>query len=221
MKKKITAIALIVALLAVAVIGGTLAYFTDTTEEVTNTFTMSDKDGVVVTLDEAPVEYDEDTHVWEIVDGDRVIENDYENVYPGAELPKDPTMHNEGEYDAYVRMDVTVTKAAELKALVEKYELDMADIFPDYCADWERFAEVYDETADTLTYCYIWNDVLVAGDDTDPIFETVVIPTAFTADDMATIDGFEITAFGFGIQADGDTAETLIAALKAMEKPAA
>ncbi len=30
MKKKLTAIALIVALLAVAVIGGTLAYFTDT-----------------------------------------------------------------------------------------------------------------------------------------------------------------------------------------------
>lgn len=39
MKKKLTAIALVVALLAVAVIGGTLAYFTDT-KSATNTFTV-------------------------------------------------------------------------------------------------------------------------------------------------------------------------------------
>lgn len=39
MKKKITAIALIVAILAVGIIGGTLAYFTDT-DDATNTFTV-------------------------------------------------------------------------------------------------------------------------------------------------------------------------------------
>lgn len=39
MKKKLTAIALVVALLAVAVIGGTLAYFTDT-DSAKNTFTV-------------------------------------------------------------------------------------------------------------------------------------------------------------------------------------
>ena len=38
MKKKITAIALVVAILAVGIIGGTLAYFTDT-DNATNTFT--------------------------------------------------------------------------------------------------------------------------------------------------------------------------------------
>ena len=40
MKKKITAIALVVAILAVGIIGGTLAYFTDTTEAKVNTFTV-------------------------------------------------------------------------------------------------------------------------------------------------------------------------------------
>lgn len=39
MKKKITAVALVVALLAIALIGGTMAYFTDT-KEATNTFTV-------------------------------------------------------------------------------------------------------------------------------------------------------------------------------------
>lgn len=39
MKKKITAIALVVAMLAIAVVGGSLAYFTDA-KEATNTFTV-------------------------------------------------------------------------------------------------------------------------------------------------------------------------------------
>ena len=39
MKKKITAICLCVALLAVAIVGATLAYFTDT-KSATNTFTV-------------------------------------------------------------------------------------------------------------------------------------------------------------------------------------
>ena len=39
MKKKLIAISLVVAMLAVAIVGGSLAYFTDTDEE-TNTFTI-------------------------------------------------------------------------------------------------------------------------------------------------------------------------------------
>ena len=39
MKKKITAICLCVALLAIAIVGATLAYFTDT-KSATNTFTV-------------------------------------------------------------------------------------------------------------------------------------------------------------------------------------
>lgn len=41
MKKKLTAIALVVAMLAIAVVGGSLAYFTDT-DAATNTFTVGD-----------------------------------------------------------------------------------------------------------------------------------------------------------------------------------
>ena len=54
MKKKITAIALVVAILAVGIIGGTLAYFTDT-DEATNTFTAG---GVDIAL----IEQERDGH---------------------------------------------------------------------------------------------------------------------------------------------------------------
>ena len=42
MKKKIISLCLVVALGATAVIGGTLAYFTDTDDDITNTFTIGD-----------------------------------------------------------------------------------------------------------------------------------------------------------------------------------
>lgn len=52
MKKKIMTISLVVALAAIAIVGGTLAYFTDTDEE-TNTFTMGNvKIDLVETFDE-------------------------------------------------------------------------------------------------------------------------------------------------------------------------
>lgn len=94
MKKKITAIFLCVALVAIAVVGASLAYFTDT-KTATNTFTMGD---VKIKLDETNVN---DT------EGDRVTSNEY-NVYPGAVVTKDPIVHNTGKNAAYIRAIVTV-----------------------------------------------------------------------------------------------------------------
>ena len=51
MKKKLTAIFLCVALVAIAIVGASLAYFTDT-KTATNTFTMGD---VKIKLDETNV----------------------------------------------------------------------------------------------------------------------------------------------------------------------
>lgn len=74
MKKKLTAIFLCVALVAIAIVGASLAYFTDT-KTATNTFTMGD---VKIKLDETNVNDPE---------GDRVASNEY-NVYPGAVVTK-------------------------------------------------------------------------------------------------------------------------------------
>ena len=87
MKKKSIALTLTAVMLALAVgIGGTIAYFTSTTENVQNTFTTGK---VGITLDEAEVTQDGDT--W-TAGNKRVKENKYETVYPGAVLPKDPTI---------------------------------------------------------------------------------------------------------------------------------
>ena len=69
-KKRFVAILLCVTLVALAAIGATFAYLTDT-KTVNNTFTMGN---VAIKLDETNV--NDPT-------GDRVTSNEY-NVYPGA-----------------------------------------------------------------------------------------------------------------------------------------
>ena len=93
MKKKLTAIFLCVALVAIAIVGASLAYFTDT-KTATNTFTMGD---VKIKLDETNVNDPE---------GDRVASNEY-NVYPGAVVTKDPIVHNVGQNAAASGADTT------------------------------------------------------------------------------------------------------------------
>lgn len=89
MKKKILATCLVVCLLATAIIGTTLAYFTDT-DEKTNTFTVGNVD---ITLTEPN---------WDISG----VEDAHE-VYPGEPLAKDPTVTNDGKNPCFVRIKVT------------------------------------------------------------------------------------------------------------------
>ena len=113
MKKKITAIFLCVALVAIAVVGASLAYFTDT-KTAENTFTMGN---VKITLDETDVNNPE---------GDRVTSNAYE-VYPGAVVTKDPIVHNVGNNGAYIRATVNVSNWMNL---VAAYYPDFKETFP-------------------------------------------------------------------------------------------
>ena len=89
MKKKITAIALVVCLVAVAIVGGSLAYFTDT-KEAENTFTVGN---VEIKLTEPN---------WEGSGS-----QDAPEVYPGEPLAKDPTVENTGKNPCFVRIKVT------------------------------------------------------------------------------------------------------------------
>jgi len=90
MKKKTTAIALIVALLAIAVAGGTLAYFSDS-DSKTNEFTVGSVDIAVSETE------------W-----DRAVEEELnENMYPGQTIDKNPVVTNNGENPSFVRIKVT------------------------------------------------------------------------------------------------------------------
>lgn len=89
MKKKIVAACLVICLLATAVIGTTLAYFTDS-DDVTNTFTVGNVD---ITLTEP---------AW-----DAKYPSGTAHVYPGEVVDKDPTVSNVGESACLVRVSVT------------------------------------------------------------------------------------------------------------------
>lgn len=88
MKKKITAITVCVCMLAIAIVGGTLAYFTDT-DKADNVFTVGN---VSIDLTEPN---------WE-GEGSK----DAPEVYPGEALAKDPTVTNNGKNPAFVRIKV-------------------------------------------------------------------------------------------------------------------
>jgi predicted ribosomally synthesized peptide with SipW-like signal peptide len=94
MKKKILALALVVAMLAVAIVSASLAYFTDEEYE-TNTFTLGEID---ITLEE--------TFGNEDKDGDGKDET--KEFYPGVPVKKEVWVENTSETgnDAYVRVHV-------------------------------------------------------------------------------------------------------------------
>ena len=110
MKKKILAIVLCIAMLAIAIVGGTMAYFTDTHAQ-TNTFVAGN---VGISLDEAKIKLDNDpesnTFGDLIADGTTrtTATQDY-HLFPGMTVTKDPTITvDEGSEDAYVAAIVTV-----------------------------------------------------------------------------------------------------------------
>ncbi|MBR3755949.1 MAG: SipW-dependent-type signal peptide-containing protein [Firmicutes bacterium] len=90
MKKKVVTLSLVVALIATAAIGGTLAYFTDKTETEKNVFTVGN---VEIELTEPD---------W--VDSGS---QDAPEVYPGEPLKKDPTVTNKGANPCFVRVKIT------------------------------------------------------------------------------------------------------------------
>ena len=118
MKKKILALCLVVALAATAVIGGTLAYFTDT-DEATNTFTVG---GVKIDLIEQQGNED-GTDLVDYVQEDKLLMpivgsaqgEKYPNGQPKAAnyVDKVVTVENEGKSAAYVRAYFAIPSALD------------------------------------------------------------------------------------------------------------
>ena len=214
MKKKILALSMCIALAAIAIVGASLAYFTDT-KTATNTFTMGD---VKIKLDETNVNDPE---------GDRVASNEY-NVYPGAVVTKDPIVHNTGKNGAYIRATVNVSNWMNL---VGAYYPDFKETFPNdgYKAALnllvgelgEGWSVVDVVKGDVFTigqfdakFILKYDGVLAANNDTTAMFRTVTIPAGI---DNANADSFdEVKVVAQAIQADGfDTWEAAFAAFDA------
>ncbi len=111
--KKVLSLCLVV-IMAMTAIGGTLAYFTDTTEEVTNTFTMGD---VKIKLDEAKITINKEAKTITASENERVEKGQAYNdlaMIPGRVFPKDPKVTNTGSLDAYIFLDMKLNKADAL-----------------------------------------------------------------------------------------------------------
>lgn len=201
MKKKTLLLAALAVVLAAALAaGGTYAWLTSRTEPVVNTFTVGN---VSITLDEAQVQKDETASTWHATNA-RVQHNAYEGVYPGAVLPKDPTVHvAAGSEDArvYVRIQDALNAAVPGSA--------------DYTigADWIAVKTVGDATV------YRYAATAHAGDDL-PVFDGVTIAGTVTAAELPLLGG-EITVTAFAVQANGlDEAAADAQALAAFGFPA-
>ena len=152
MKRKILALVLCVAMLAIAVVGGTLAYFTDT-DAKTNTFTVGNVD---ITLTEPK---------W-----DATGEAEAEDVYPGEPLAKDPTVTNNGANPCFVRI-----KVEGLDQFAQEFNGAMITYRTDYVEgalgeNWALHTDGY----------FYYTKVLVVDATTDALFDQVVIPFALT-----------------------------------------
>lgn len=111
MKKKVLISVAAVALVLCVAIGGTLAWLTDKTQEVKNTFTVGDVD---IAMSETVNNADKNT------DNDGNIENDGYKMIPGATLAKDPkVIVNSSSEACWLFVEITESTNAKFSDYME------------------------------------------------------------------------------------------------------
>lgn len=184
-------------LLVVGSVAATIAYLTDA-EKATNTFTVGD---VQIELDEAKV-----TEDGKPVEGaKRVKENSY-HLIPGQSYVKDPTVAVlEGSDESYVRMLVTMNKAAELKDVFGEGFLPQYFVSGWDSSKWLTTKVVEeDEDANTLTYEFRYYTTVKGEQKLEPLFTEIVLPGAeVDNDDLKELEGLQIDVQAHAIQAAG------------------
>lgn len=174
MKKKILAITLCVAMLAIMLVSGTLAYFTDN-DAKTNTFTVGN---VSIVLTEPK---------WDTVGAAEAFD-----VYPGEALAKDPTVTNDGKNPCFVRVSVTGWDALINAGLSQNnitYRTDYVDA--KLGENWKLHTDGY----------FYYTEVLAVGATTDALFDQIVIPTDVVNDTTGAQYNLDVKAFA--VQAQG------------------
>ncbi len=206
-KKSILVAAIAVMLVAALVVGGTLAYFTDT-KTADNTFTMGN---VKIKLDESNVNDP---------DGDRVTSNEYTGMLPGIQYKKDPVVTNTGKNGAYVRAVVTIENGMNWMGLYNEnvWTAPQAEAFKKLICNkmgegWSLEDYNYVTNAERGSTDFVavlkYDGVLAAGKATTAMFENIMLPTNATASDITTRVAqngvFHIDVVAQAIQADGFT----------------
>lgn len=194
MKKKILALMLVVSMLAVAVLSGTLAYFTDT-DEAENVFTVGNVD----------IEIEEPN--WKPDNSDKL-----ENIVPGVSYDKDPQVKNVGSNPAYVRMTVCFQNGVNIGGLSSVEPESLTDMLKNISSNWTLVDEGldmgvhFDGAHDNCWYVtFTYNEILEPGETTDPLFTAVQFPSSWDQNTFKNFigDSFEIDVMAEAIQAEG------------------
>ena len=198
MKKIVMGFVCALALVTASVMG-TMAYLTST-DNVVNTFTVGN---VQIKLDEAKANPDGSL----VANADRVEANNYK-LLPGHTYNKDPMVTVlKGSEEAYIKMTVTFTNAAELDAIFAPNGANMTSIFVGYDSNnWISKGNTKDTQANTRTYEFWYKEAVAALDGDvalDALFDQIVVPGSITNAQLKTIEGMTITVNAYAIQADG------------------
>ena len=227
-KRKVTSVALILALVAIMV-SGTLAYFTDKTDNVTNTFETKK---LSIQLWENDAEQDEETFEWTATEdklvasktGDETTAEavgvDYTDVMPGMILPKNPTVTVEANsVDCWIFVKVTteVKTAKALYKAINGKDGTSADATVDaaYAAVDALLNDTYDEKwvlpeenffkidGDKVSFVIGYSEVVKNADaDQDfPIFTQIAVPETWGNEEMQALNEATLTFQAFSIQA--------------------
>ena len=208
MKKKIMALCLVVALLATAIAGATLAYFTDN-DAALNTFTMGNVDitleekfpeselkpGQVITK-EASIknEGSEDAYVWAEILIPAVLDDGYKNEPSAPGLENSLHFNYPGAY--------SVEYAQNTNAEAKFYNADLSKLWiHKHNADGLKYGYVGQETIDGIVYNkYIkfYKDPLAAGEETSLFLNTVYMDAkvAQCVDPDCSCQGKGVTLYG-------------------------
>ena len=173
MKKKILAFSICIAMLAIALIGGTMAYFTDT-DQAENVFTVGN--------------IDIDLREWEKYVGDNSIENvkfsNIDGIMPGMTYDKIVNVKNKGKNDAYVQVTIDIPK----------------DMTPVWNTETEWIGASTNPAEGSGRYVFTLNNPLGAGNCTSAILKAVTLNADVT--EITAADNYKVIVNADAIQAD-------------------
>lgn len=229
--RKILAMLMAAVLLVGASVLGTMAYLTDSTQVVKNTFTVGN---VKIALDEADVnlqgeplaaERDDQGNITssEVVDkvanATRTEDGNAYKLMPNMTYVKDPTVTvKANSEESYVRMVVTLTHASDLvEALTpvaeEGEDAEEFVFLPEnYVTGWDRTvwaseSMVEDADENTITCTFLYKETVDTLDGNDlvlePLFTEFTVPATVNNENLAKLNEVEIQVKAHAIQAAG------------------
>ena len=186
-KKKLVGVAIVLAL--ILLIGGMIAYFTDT-DTKTNVFTIGDDIKISLVEDN-----------WNATNA--------AGIHPGAKVAKDPVVKNDSTTTpAYVFLEVVMPCYVDNDTQKPLYKLLNSANQEGVNSGWTLIKTTHNTSAKTVTYVFAYGTdaamtELAATASTVALFNNVQLDPNLTAAQKTTTSTTDIVVNAYGIQKDG------------------